>query len=398
MSAATPTPATRRTPFYRNVKVLSALAQIAFVVLIVLALTLLVRTLLGGLRRSGIPLDWEFLRQTAGFAIPESGIPYQPTDSFGRALLVGIVNTLRVSLLGIVLATLLGVTVGVARLSPNWVLRTIATSYVELFRNIPLLVQLIFWFSAVILKLPRVRDSVGIPGWFLANNRGVAVAWFTPGPGFAAWQPWLWAGLAVLPLAYVVRRAQLARQERPGSPLPLALLASGALVLLGALVAFATSGAPLLLDQPVLQGFNYTGGVSFSAAFFALLLGLTTYTAAFIAEIVRAGILSVNRGQREAALAVGLTSFQTLRLIVFPQALRVIIPPLTNQYLNLIKNSSLGIAIGYFDLFNVANTIQNVSGRVPQVVLLMMLTYLTFSLLTALFTNLYNRRVRLVER
>jgi len=385
-------------PFYRNVKVLSALAQLAFVLLVVLALTVLLRTLFDGLRRSNIPLGWEFLRQTAGFAIPESGIPYQPTDSFGRALLVGIVNTLRVSLLGIVLATLLGVLVGVARLSSNWLLRTLATAYVELFRNIPLLVQLIFWFSAVILKLPRVRDSVGIPGWFLANNRGVAVASFTPGPGFAAWQPWLWAGLVALPVAYLLRRTQLARQERPGSPLPLALLVSGIVVLLGALVATAMSGAPLLLDRPALQGFNYAGGVSFSAAFFALLLGLTTYTAAFIAEIVRAGILAVDRGQREAALALGLSNFQTLRLIVFPQALRVIIPPLTNQYLNLLKNSSLGIAIGYFDLFNVANTIQNVSGRVPQVVLLMMLSYLSLSLGTALFTNWYNRRVRLVER
>ena len=387
-----------RVPFYRNVKVLSALAQIVFVLLVVFALTVLLRTMLAGLRRSNIPLGWEFLGQTAGFAIPESGIPYQPTDSFGRALLVGVANTLRVSLLGIVLATLLGVTVGVMRLSTNWLLRTIATAYVELFRNIPLLVQLIFWFTAVILKLPRVRDSVGIPGWFLANNRGITVVWFTPGPGFAAWQPWLWAGLTTLPLAFLARRAQLARQQQPGSPLPLALLASGAVVLLGAVVATLTAGTPVLLDQPMLQGFNYTGGVSFSAAFFALLLGLTIYTAAFIAEIVRAGILSVNRGQREASLALGLSSFQTLRLIVFPQALRVIIPPLTNQYLNLIKNSSLGFAIGYFELFNVSNTVQNISGRVPQVVVLMMLLYLSLSLGTALLTNLYTRRVRLVER
>lgn len=385
-------------PFYRNVKVLSALAQLVFVVLVVLAITGLLRTLFGGLRRSNIPLGWEFLRQTAGFAIPESGIPYQPTDSYGRALLVGIVNTLRVSLLGIVLATLVGVLVGVTRLSSNWLLRTVATAYVELFRNIPLLVQLIFWFSAVILKLPRVRDSIGIPGWFLANNRGIAVASFTPGPGFAAWQPWLWAGLVALAVAYFGRRAQLARRDIAGSALPTALLASGVVVLVGGIVASALAGLPLLLDQPTLQGFNYTGGVSFSAAFFALLLGLTIYTAAFIAEIVRAGILAVHRGQREAALAVGLSSFQTLRLIVFPQALRVIIPPLTNQYLNLLKNSSLGIAIGYFDLFNVANTIQNTSGRVPQVVLLMMTSYLSLSLLTALLTNVYNRRVRLVER
>lgn len=389
----------QQVPFYRNVKVLAILAQIAFVVVVVLFFWYLYSNMIAGLRRSSIPLGFDFLRLTAGFAISESSIPYAPTDTYSRALFVGIVNTLRVSVLGIILATLLGLLVGIGRLSSNWLLRTVAGTYVDIIRNTPLLVQLIFWYIAVILKLPRVRDSVGMPGMISASNRGLAVAWPRAGDSYGAWQPWLLVALVTAILVYIGRRWQLKRADRPGAILPWALLAAGLIALVGALVAWATSGAtPLVLDRPQLAGFNFRGGVTLSPEFFAILLGLTIYTASFIAEIVRAGIQAVAKGQREAARALGLTPSLTLRLVIFPQALRVIIPPLTNQYLNLTKNSSLGIAVGYFDLFNVSNTIANQSGRSVQIIIILMASYVSLSLLTSLIMNIYNRRIRLIER
>jgi general L-amino acid transport system permease protein len=386
-------------PFYRNVKVLAVLAQVAFAALVGFILWWLYSNMIAGLRRSNIPLDFNFFSLTAGFDIADTSIPYQPTDSYARALQVGLLNTLRVSVIGIVLATILGVLIGIGRLSSNWLLRSIALVYVEIFRNTPLSVQLIFWAQAVILKLPRVRESIGIDGVALVSNRGMTVAWPAAGPGFTAWQPWLWAGLLAGVVVFAVRRTLLRRADRPGAALPQALLASGVTVFFGAIVTGAvTSSPPLIIDQPQFQGFNYTGGATLGAAFVALLLGLTLYTAAFIAEVVRGGIQSVSKGQREAAQSLGLTPAQAMRLIIFPQALRVIIPPLTNQYLNLTKNSSLGILIAFADLFFVANTINNQSGRTVQMIVILMGCYLSLSLLTSLITNLYNRRVRLVER
>ena len=388
----------RPVPFYRDVKVLAILAQVVFVVLVGMLFWFLYSNAAEGLRRSNIPGGFDFLWLTAGFPISE-GIAYQPTDTYARAFIVGVVNTLRVSILGIILATILGTLLGIARLSSNWLLRTIAGTYIEIIRNTPLLVQLIFWYVAVILKLPRVRNSVGIDGVILASNRGLAVAWPEATASFGAWRPWLLAGLVIGVVVFAGRRWQLARADRPGAALPWALLATLLTAAAGALVVFATTGAsPLRIDRPVLQGFNFTGGATLTPEFFALLLGLTIYTAAFIAEVVRAGIQAVNKGQREAARAVGLTPMQTLRLVIFPQALRVIIPPLTNQYLNLTKNSSLGIAVGFFDLFNISNTIFNQSGRSVQVIALVMASYLSVSLLTSLIMNVYNWRIRLVER
>jgi general L-amino acid transport system permease protein len=312
---------------------------------------------------------------------------------------VGIVNTLRIAILGIILATILGTIIGIGRLSSNWLLRNIAATYVEIIRNTPLAVQLIFWFVAVILKMPRVRDAVGVDGLFAISNRGLVVAWPVAGESFSAWRPWLWSGLVVGVVAYVARRWWLNRAGRPPIAWPIGWLAAGLTMLLGALFVRVSSGSnPLIIDQPVLQGFNFTGGATVSAAFFALLLGLTIYTAAFIAEVVRGGIQSVSKGQREAAQALGLSPSQTLRLVIFPQALRVIIPPLTNQYLNLTKNSSLGILVAFPDLFFVTTTINNQSGRAVQVIAIMMACYLIISLLTSLFANLYNARIRLTER
>ena len=388
----------RSIPFYRDVKTLAILAQVAFVVLIGLLFWFLYSNAARGLRRSNIPGGFGFLRLTAGFPISE-GIAFQPSDTYARAFLVGIVNTLRVSVLGIILATLLGTLVGIGRLSTNWLLRTVAGAYVEVIRNTPLLVQLIFWYVAVILKLPRVRDSLGINGVILLSNRGLAVAWASPGASYGAWRGWLLAALLAGVAAFVMRRVQLRRADRPGSALPLALLTAVLTAGVGAVVVFAMSGAaPLVLDRPVLRGFNFRGGATLTPEFFALLLGLTLYTAAFIAEVVRGGIQAVGKGQREAARALGLTPGQALRLVIFPQALRVIIPPLTNQYLNLTKNSSLGIAVGFFDLFNISNTIANQSGRSVQVFALVMASYLTVSLITSLIMNIYNYRIRLIER
>jgi general L-amino acid transport system permease protein len=354
--------------------------------------------MLSSLKRSNIPLDFNFLPLTAGFAIAESSIPYEPTDTYARAFLVGVVNTLRISILGIFLATILGITIGIGRLSSNWLLRNLAATYVEIIRNTPLAVQLIFWFVAVILKLPRVRDSFGVEGIVAVSNRGLTIAWPAPGASFDLWVPWLWAGLVLGIGAYSFRRYQLSRAGSPPIAWPVGWLAAGATVVVGALVIGLSSGsAPLIIDQPALRGFNYTGGATLSAAFFALLLGLSIYTAAFIAEIVRAGILAVPKGQREAAQALGFTPGQVMRLVIFPQALRVIIPPLTNQYLNLIKNSSLGILVAFPDLFFVMTTINNQSGRAVQVIAIMIGCYLAVSLLTSLLANLYNARIRLRE-
>jgi general L-amino acid transport system permease protein len=386
-------------PFYRNIKFLAIIAQIVFVLLVGLLLWWLIGNMLSSLRRSSIPLSFDFLPQTAGFAISETSIAYQPTDSYARAFLVGITNTLRVALIGIVLSTILGLLIGIGRLSSNWLLRNLAAAYVEIIRNTPLAVQLIFWFVAVILKLPRVRDAIGINGVFALSNRGLTLVWPEAGASFTAWAPWLWAGLVVGVVAYVVRRRMLRRAGRPNAAWPIGWLAAGAIVLVGGIVVAATTGSsPLVIDQPLLQGFNYVGGVTISAAFFALLLGLTIYTAAFIAEVVRGGIQAVAKGQREASQALGLSWAHTLRLVILPQALRVIIPPLTNQYLNLTKNSSLGIVVSFPDLFFVTTTINNQSGRAVQVIAIMMGCYLLVSLLTSLLANLYNARVRLVER
>lgn len=385
-------------PFYRNVKTITVLAQIAFVLLIGLLFYWLYSNMQASLQRSRIPLGFGFLNSPAGFAIAE-GIPFDPSNTMARAFLVGIVNTIRVAILGIILATILGGLLGIARLSSNWLLRTIAGTYVAIIRNTPLLVQLIFWYIAVILKLPRVRDAVGVNGLFFLSNRGFTVAWPRATASFGAFQLWLWLGVAALIVSYVLRRRRLQREDRPGSALPVALLASGLTVLLGGIVVSLTNGvAPLRFDQPELTGFNYRGGASLSPEFFGLLLALTIYTAAFIAEIVRGGILAVSKGQREAAQALGLSPGQTLRLVIIPQALRVIIPPLTNQYLNLTKNSSLGIAIGFPDLFYVATTINNQSGAAVQVIFVIMVCYLSLSLLTSLIMNIYNARIRLVER
>jgi len=382
-------------PFWRDVRILRIVAQVLFVMTIGIGIWWLVSNLRTNLANSGLNLEFRFLGETAGFPISE-GIAYEPTRSNGYAFWVGIVNTLRIAGIGIVLATLIGTVVGISRLSTNWLVRRLAALYVETVRNIPLLVQLFFWYFAVILTaLPLVADSLRLPGAIYLSRRGLNLPWPVTTGSFPMWRWFLISGIVLGIATYVIRRLQLRRADRPGLPI---LWGFGALIAFACIGWLIIPGHPLQLDIPVLERFNFVGGLSLSASFLALLIALSTYTGAFIAEIVRAGIQAVSKGQTEAANALGFRKMRVLRLIVLPQAMRVIIPPLGSQYLNLIKNSSLAILIGYYDLMNVGTTIFNQTGRAVEMILLIMASYLAMSLLTSGLTNLYNRRMKLVER
>lgn len=384
----------RAVPFWHNIRVLRIVSQIVFVVLIAIVARALYSNMKYGLESRGLGGGFEFLWLEAGFDIGE-GISYSASDSYARAFLVGVVNTLRVTAVGIVLATILGVVMGVARLSSNWLVNRIAGVYIESIRNTPLLVQLFVWYFAVILKLPRVEESIALPGSIFISNRGLAIPWPVPSDSFGVWWSYLIAAFVAAVVLWIVRARRQARTGRPSFSL---LWVGVAFIGIAALGWFLAPGSPLGLDVPILRGLNYQGGFILTPEFTALLVGLVVYTGAFIAEVVRAGIQAVPRGQIEAARAVGLNETQTLRLIVLPQALRIIVPPLTSQYLNLAKNSSLAIAIGFPDLFNVAGTIFNQTGRSVQVILLIMVSYLSMSLFTSLLMNVYNRRIQLIER
>jgi general L-amino acid transport system permease protein len=359
------------------------------------ALAFIVHNTMLNLERSNIASGFAFLGREAGFEIGESPfIAYSAADNYGRALLVGMFNTIRIALIGVVLATILGTLVGLARLSTNWLLAQIASAYLEVIRNVPLLVQLFLWYVLITDNLPGPRDALNpLPGVFL-SNRGFAV------PGVDSHPAHLWmlfALVAGLVLAGFVARWARARQARTGQPFPSFWAGCG--IALGLpLAVFLAAGAPVKLDAPQLSGFNFQGGVVLTPEYATLLIGLVIYTAAFIGEIVRAGILAVHRGQFEAANALGLSRQLALRLVVMPQALRVIIPPLTSQYLNLTKNSSLAVAIGYPDLVSIANTSINQNGQAIEGIAIIMAAYLTVSLSISAFMNWYNKRIALVER
>ncbi|NWF79253.1 MAG: ABC transporter permease subunit [Chloroflexi bacterium] len=398
MAATTPPGQPTSIPFYRDTRVIAILVQVAFALVAIGTFWFLYSTMMDGLRRANLLPSFAFLRQPAGFPISESPIPYDPSRTYGYAFLVGILNTLRVAGVGIVLATLLGITLGIARLSNNWLLRNIATVYVEIVRNVPLLLQLFFWY-AMSQAFPRVQEAISVGGLLFLHNRGVTIAWPHANADVGAWVPWLWAGLLAGVGFYIARRIQFVRRDRPGVALPWALLIAGAIALLGFVVTRLVAGQwPVTLEIPELQRFGFSGGITLTTNFAALLFGLVIYTATFIGEIVRSGIQAVNKGQREAARALGLSNAQTLRLVIFPQALRIIIPPLTSQYLNLTKNSSLAVAIGFPDLFAVAGTTLNQTGQAVPVIMMVMASYLSISLLTSLLMNWYNKRMQLVER
>ena len=336
-----------------------------------------------------------FLDNTAGFGINQSLIAYNEADTYARVFFVGLLNTLLVAAIGIVLATILGFFVGLARLSPNWLVARLAGGYVELIRNLPLLFQLLFWYLAVLGTLPGPRQSISLFGEIFLNNRGIIVPAPVAGEGTGA----VIAVFALSVIATVALRVWAKRRQmRTGRQFPL-FWASLALVVGPPLVALVAIGFPIGVESPELRGFNFVGGVRLLPEFIALLVALTTYTAAFIAEVVRAGVLAVPRGQTEAAFALGLRRGLALRLIVVPQALRVIVPPLTNQYLNLTKNSSLAVAVGYPDLFAVfAGTALHQTGQAIEIIAITMAVYLAISLITSALMNWYNARIQVAER
>ena len=347
------------------------------------------------LANRGITTGFGFLDTESGFGIVSHLIEYSESSSYGRAFLVGLLNTLLVSFIGIILATLLGLIVGVARLSSNWLVSRMALAYVEIIRNIPLLLQIFFWYFVVLRSLPSPRQSINWWDAIFLNNRGIYIPSPLPEDGFAL-VGWIFG--AALLLSIVLFRWAKKRQYQTGKIFPRWRVTMGMVVGLPLLFYFI-QGAPLGWELPALRGFNFQGGLVMIPEFMALLLALSIYTASYIAEIVRSGIQAVNRGQSEAALSLGLSYGQTLRLVVLPQAVRVIIPPLTNQYLNLLKNSSLAAAIAYPDLVSVfAGTVLNQTGQAVEVIGITMGVYLLISLSISLFMNWYNHKMRLVER
>jgi len=385
-----------RVPLYNDPRVRSVIYQLALAAIIAFLVYSATNNAIEHLRRANIASGFGFWNQTAGFDISQSLIPYSSTlSTYGTAFWVGLLNTLLVAVLGIVLATILGFVVGISRLSKNWLVARVAGGYVETIRNIPLLLQLLFWYNGVLKALPDLRDSYVVAGGIYINNRGFYVPEPVARPGFG------WVELAfvvgiVAAIAYSVWARR--RQMRTGQQAPV-LWVSLALVIVLPVAVLVLAGMPIHFESPQAGRFNISGGLEVVPEFAALLFGLTIYTAAFIAEVVRAGILAVSHGQVEAAYSLGVKPGPTLRLIVVPQAMRVIIPPLTSQYLNLIKNSSLAVAIGYPDLVQIfTGTVLNQTGQAMEVVAITMAVYLTISLVTSGLMNIYNRRMALVER
>jgi general L-amino acid transport system permease protein len=382
-------------PFYRDERVLSAAAQVLSALLVIALLWWLASNFLRAADARGLSLSFEFLDSPAGFPISDPAIPYNPDQSFGYAFWVGILNTLRVALVGIVAATILGTLVALARLSSNWLMSKLALAFIEFHRNIPLLVLLFIWYFSVFRELPNVEQSIQLPGPIFLNQRGVYFTW--PRLNETGWvfAAGIVAGILTAIFLWAVLRR---RREVTGKETYYVRWGLAALILIPTISWFLSGGKPFTLDIPSLQGFNYRGGLRVTPEYTALLVGLVTYTAAFIAEVVRSGIQAVDRGQMEAARAVGLNNFQVLSLVVIPQALRIIIPPMISQYLNLTKNSSLALAIGYQDLFSVGKISIGQAGRAVPVFILVMATYLLMSLITALILNIYNRRIQIVTR
>jgi len=385
-----------RVAFYNDPKVRSIAYQVALCAVIGFLVYAAARNAIANLERAHIASGFGFWNTTAGFDISQALIQFDSqTSSYGRAFWVGLLNTLLVASIGIVIATILGFIIGIARLSKNWLVAKVAAGYVETIRNLPLLLQLLFWYNAVLKALPEFRESFVIPGGIYLNNRGL----FIPQPIFGNGFLWVVIAFAVGIIAsiafYIWARK---RQERTGQQAP--VFSAGLALVFGLpLAALALAGFPLAFVFPAAGRFNINGGIEILPEFAALLFGLSIYTAAFIAEVVRAGILAVSRGQTEAAYSLGLRARPTLRLIVVPQAMRVIIPPLTSQYLNLTKNSTLAVAIGYPDLVQVfTGTVLNQTGQAVEVVAITMAVYLTISLATSLLMNIYNSRIALVER
>ena len=377
-------------PFYRSIFV-----QFVAFVLVVFAGKYLFDNTIENMARQGIASGFGFLGTTSGFDVTSSLIEYDSSSSYGRAFWVGLLNTLLVSGVSIFFATVIGFTVGIARLSNNWLVAKIATIYIEVLRNIPLLLQIFFWYFAVLRPLPSPRESIEMFNSIFVNNRGL----YLPSPNFEDGSMWILIAFIVAIVSVIfMSRWSKRRHDDEGKEFPLFSTSIAILISLP-LLALIGTGFPVTWDMPALQGFNFQGGMVVIPEFVALSIALSTYTAAFIAEVVRAGIQSVSTGQTEAASALGLKTGQVLRFVTIPQALRVIIPPLTNQYLNLAKNSSLAAAIAYPDLVLIfAGTVLMQTGQAVEIIFITMAMYLLMSLVISLFMNWYNKRIELVER
>ena len=383
-----------RTAFWYDPAKRAVFIQGLMVVLTAAFVIWIVNNTLGNLARLNIASGYGFLEQRSGFGVPMSLIAYSPQSTYLRAFGVGVLNTLLVSAMGIAAATLIGFVMGVARLSSNWLIRSIAAVYVEGLRNVPVLLQIFFWYFAVLGALPQPRNAVDLMGSVFLSYRGLIVP--APVPEIGFWATPIVLGLSLLAILALSRWAQW-RREQTGQEFPVGWMSLGLLVV-PALLTWWITGAPLEWSMPKLQGFRFVGGLAVVPELVALWFALSMYTGAFIAEAVRGGIQSVDRGQRDAARSIGLSRTQTLRLVVIPQAMRVIVPPVTNQYLSLTKNSSLGAAIGFPELMNVSGTMLNQTGQAVEVLALTMAVYGTICLGIASVMNLYNRSVRIKER
>jgi general L-amino acid transport system permease protein len=383
-----------KVPFWLDPKKRAIVYQIGTLCMVGLLAYYLVSNTLANLERQSVATGFGFLNKESSFEIGESLISYSAASSYGRALIVGALNTLLVSFIGIILTVILGTFVGIARLSTNWLVSKLAAIYIEVMQDIPILLQLFFWYALFYEILPGPRQALNpFTGVFLCN-RGLVFAI----PEFQATHAYMGIAFLVGCIAvYFLRRWARQRQANTGQIFPVFRVSVG-ILLLFPFITWLVGGTPTAMSVPELKGFNFQGGVNVSPEFAALLLGLVLYTAAFVAEAVRAGIQSVSKGQREAAMSIGLKTGHVLQLVILPQALRVIIPPLTSQMLSLTKNSSLAVAIGYPDFVSVANTTMNQTGQSLEGVALIMLVYLIFSLSTSAFMNWYNKKVKLVER
>jgi general L-amino acid transport system permease protein len=384
-------PQTKKIPFWRDSRILSFLAQIIILIIVIAILAFFGNNLVINFRRLGLNFGFNFLSRTASFDLANTPFTYSPTDPYFKAILVGLVNSLQIVFFGIIIATILGITVGIARLSDNWLLRKLATIYVETLRNTPLLLQLFFWYFAVFLKLPKVENATNIGNLIFLSNRGIDLPWFNTN------LQTLISCLVILSsiiLAIFCWQKSIKTREETGS--------SGqkwhGLLFASSVILIAAFFWGITWDLPQYENNTIIGGIKLAPEFVTLLIGLSIYTASFIAEVVRAGIQSVNKGQWEAAKALGLKPGLVMQLVIFPQALRVMIPPLTSEFLNLAKNSSLAIAIGYNDVYAISNTISNQTGKAVEMLIILVSIYLIINLIISLAMNWLNQSVQIKER
>ena len=381
--------------FLRDEKVRGVLYQLITITLFVIFLFYIAQNTSHNIEQRGIKTGFDFLNATAGFDITETPIEYSPSDTHLKVFEVGLLNTLIVSAWGILLSSLIGLIIGVGRLSKNWLINKISAMYIETFRNIPVLLQILFWYNVVLAMLPSVRQSIDIFGIFFINNRGL----FMPKPIFenGAWIVGVSFIISFIAI-YLISKWAKKRHEETGEPFPTFIVSILILILLP-ISAYYIAGKPITFEYPHLRGFNFQGGKTWTPEFMALLFALSIYTATFIAEAIRSGIEAVPKGQKEAARSLGLSPMQELRLVVLPQAVRIAIPSIINQYLNLIKNSSLAAAIGYPELVTIfAGTSLNQTGQALEILLITMLTYLIISLIVSLILNIINAKMKIKER